>query len=137
MYAKVGATSTSIHLKSLQRSILQLIETAKNMKKKWPENASKRVDFSKFSYPGGDVPHPFADSALRASLLLSQHFSNLAPPFQFLCTPLIVCENIIWDWKYIYLLCKDFFLSLLFQSENKNWYEPSRKTNRHRTNKPF
>jgi len=142
MYAKVGATSTSIRLNkpSMQHSPTHW--NSKNYEKKWPENASKRVDFSKFSYPGeghipSPAPHPCADSALRASLRLSQHFSNLAPPFQFLCTPLIVCENIIWDWKYIYLLCKDFFLSLLFQSENKNWYEPSRKTNRQRTKKPF
>jgi len=51
MYAKVGATSTSVHLNkpSMQHSQTHL--NSKSYEKKRPENTSKRVDCSKFSYP--------------------------------------------------------------------------------------
>ena len=53
--------------------------------KKWSENASERVHFSKFSYPGeGHIPSPgpytCAISALRASLRWTQQHSKSRPP---------------------------------------------------------
>ena len=59
MYAKVGATSTSIHLNKPSMQHSPIHRNSKNYEKKWPENASKRVDFSKFYYSGkGHIPSP-------------------------------------------------------------------------------
>ena len=96
MYAKVGATSTSIRLNKPSMQDSPTHWNSKNYEKKWPENASKRVDFSKFSYPGeGHIPspgrHPCADSALRPPCGCYSIF-KIPPPFQSLCTPLFICH---------------------------------------------
>ena len=83
MYAKVGATSTSIRLNkpSMQDSPN---ETAKIIKKSGLKTHLRELILNFLTqgrahhFPG---PHPCANSALQASLRLSQHFSNLPPPF--------------------------------------------------------
>ena len=72
MYAKVGATSTSIHL---NKPSMQHSPTHWNSKnyEKWPENASKSLFFKIF------LPRCSCHNVLKSR----------PPPFQFLCTPML------------------------------------------------
>ena len=98
MYAKVGAISTSIHLNkpSMQHSPTHW--NSKNYEKKLPENASKRVDFSKFSYAGeGHILHPIPPQTRTFGPRFIT-FYNLAP----LCTTLYQGKGIN-QYMYTYV----------------------------------